>query len=653
MSSYLIDPGDDCHSTDLGNGDYQDSNDPLLLPGDDNPPLLPEELACIAKLPKLQRSLSFIQAIRDMSLNNGTSLTGEDLEQLHNPPKEPLHVDDWYTELSLLITYIKIQKAIKRCFPGSELLSFYQTKHLLADLSEVTSVINHIPLSDLDLCPECSELWTRHPHVVFHMIPIAPQLQSLWWHPESAEKINNGLVNSYDDIFCGQAYLDAHDDTLLMILIDKSNCWIYIWIILELSPNHQYKKKHKLEIVDSFLFPGLHHLSTVQHEGLHIWDASQDCKFISCLFLFLACADGPGLLTLSNFVGHQSKNRCFLLKPDNYNVHGCDHPYVDIYIEQLAYLLSSQTQCIYEKQCLETEIPHLVQGIPEVFSLEMMHLSGANMAVLWLDLWCGTFDSTWEAHGCSFDVAPCDPSLHSNSWYKAMEYINWIYCLCPALLYSILPNCPWQNFCWFCACQLITEWALEFEKIFYQHHINHIPFIHPCVHLTCHLTSEAAMIPHLDPPKNTNPCTSTDLGNGYVLLAKHNKLLTTVQGEEAAVIAEYLGLPHAPKIHCWACLCLPNGQIAQFKYQELQRAPEDICMAHNVKAYWFQFANVTLIMLYSNPHPYLLDQSYGVLASCTKLEILAIQSVIAMVPHCPMVHDIAEDRYFLVEKTGM
>ncbi|KAL4073140.1 hypothetical protein V8B97DRAFT_1916554 [Scleroderma yunnanense] len=137
-------PGDEDQQDgdqDLGNGDYQDSNDPLLLPGDDNPPLLPgnddpqpppnplldldlEELACIAKLPKLQRSLSFIQAIRDMSLNNGTSLTGEDLEQLHNPPKEPLHVDDWYTELSLLMfitlkhssesTYIKIQKAIKR-----------------------------------------------------------------------------------------------------------------------------------------------------------------------------------------------------------------------------------------------------------------------------------------------------------------------------------------------------------------------------------------------------------------------------------------------------------------------------------------------------------------------------------------------------------
>ncbi|KAL4077692.1 hypothetical protein J3A83DRAFT_4356622 [Scleroderma citrinum] len=607
-----------------------------------------------------KRSLLFIQAIRDVSLNDDTSLTGKDLKWLCNPPKEPLHVDDWYTELALSITYIKIQKAIK---------SFYQTKHLLTDLSGVTSVINHMcinsctayvgPLSDLDSCPECSKPQIRHSHVVFHMIPIAPQLQSLWWHPEKLQR-NDGLVNSYNGIFCSQAYLDAVtqnriecDDMLLMILIDgmqlykskESNCWIYIWII---------SQPLKLKIVNSFLFPGLHHLSAVQHKGLYIWDASQDCEFISHLFLFLACADGPGLLTLSNFVGHQGKNGRFLLKPDNYNVHGCDHPDVNIYIEQLAYLLSSQTHILLGLQ------PHLVQGIPEVFSLEMMHLSGANMTVLWLDLWHGTFDSTWhlavlkdqatwEAHrhavaACksylpgSFNVAPHDPSLHSNSC--------WIYCLCPALLYGILPDCPWQNFCWFC-------------------HMNCIPFICSCVHLTLHWTMERtignlgqeiqqpsdsfsnltqqgiqhcqvnalkAMIPHLDPPENTNPCASADLGNGYILLTKHDKLLTTVQGEEAAS-----------------------------KHQELQRAPEDIHMACNVKVYWFQFANVALITLYSDSHPYLLDQSYGVLASCTKLgaaslqviEILAIQSVVAMVPHCPMVHGIAKDRYFLVEKTGM
>ena len=113
-------------------------------------------------------------------------------------------------------------------------------------------------------------------------------------------RANDGLVNTYDDVFCGQAYLDAvtqnkiqQHDMLLMLSIDgaqlyeskESDCWIYIWIVLDMSPDHRYKKKHVLpgaiipgpkkpKIIDSFLFPGLHHLSAVQQEGLRIWDAS-------------------------------------------------------------------------------------------------------------------------------------------------------------------------------------------------------------------------------------------------------------------------------------------------------------------------------------------------------------------------------------------
>ncbi|KAI6095242.1 hypothetical protein F5141DRAFT_1191381 [Pisolithus sp. B1] len=345
-----------------------------------------------------------------------------------------------------------------------------------------------------------------------------------------------------------------------------------------------------------------------------------------------------------------------------------------------------------------------------------MHLSGVNMATLWLDLWHGTFDcavtdscaswhwailkemDVWEEHGhavatCkmylpgSFDVAPQDPSLQSNSWYKVTEYITWIYGLCPALLYGILPELVWWNFCKFVAglrimsqysitprqlqyaCQLITQWAAEFE-------MDHIPFIHPCVHLTCHLASEAVhwtmertignlgqeIHQPLDPFQtlhnrasgNTNLHASANLGKGYILLVKHDWYLTTVQGEEARVIAEYLSLPHAPKICRWACLCLPNGQIAQSQFQELQKAPEDICMARNVKVSlnggdWIMevryfarlvvtaadnlpvpdedldtpdcccFTDVALITLYSQPDTDLLEKSYGVLPSCTKL----------------------------------
>ena len=220
---------------------------------------------------------------------------------------------------------------------------------------------------------------------------------------------------------------------------------------------------------------------------------------------------------MSSLVGHQGKVGCcmwcplkgcqkpgalqyypVLLKPDNYNVPGCTHANVDVYsinsstcmdyVQQLQYLLQAHTQWEYETQHLATGIvrpsillslqPHLILGIPECFSSEMMHLSGANMAALWLNLWqasieCASTDNKsdwvlavlkpqerWEVHGhavtaCkpylpgSFDIAPCDLSHHANSWYKATEYITWIYCLCPALLYGALPYMYWRTFCKF------------------------------------------------------------------------------------------------------------------------------------------------------------------------------------------------------------
>ncbi|KAI5998488.1 hypothetical protein F5J12DRAFT_724850, partial [Pisolithus orientalis] len=234
--------------------------------------------------------------------------------------------------------------------------------------------------------------------------------------------------------------------------------------------------------------------------------------------------------------------------------------------------------------------------------------------------------ATWEAHGLaitackmyppgSFNVTPCNPCLHTNSWYKATEYITWIHNLCLALLYRVLPVCVWRNFCKFVtglcimsqysitpaqlhhASQLISEQAPEFKCIFYQCHVDHIPFIRPCVHLTCHVPSKAAhvgspicsswwtmehtisnlgqeiqqpsdpfsnlaqqgiccfqvnvlkaMLPHLDPPKNVNPCAYADLHNGYVLLTKCDKHLIALQGAEAQIISEYLRVLLAPRI---------------------------------------------------------------------------------------------------------
>ena len=73
-----------------------------------------------------------------------------------------------------------------------------------------------------------------------------------------------------------------------MLLIDgaqlyehkESSCWIYIWILVDLGPDECYKIWNILpggvipgpkppKDLDSFLFPGLTHISALQHKGLH------------------------------------------------------------------------------------------------------------------------------------------------------------------------------------------------------------------------------------------------------------------------------------------------------------------------------------------------------------------------------------------------
>jgi hypothetical protein len=151
-----------------------------------------------------------------------------------------------------------------------------------------------------------------------------------------------------------------------------------IWVVFNLGPNKQYKKgavfpggfipgPNKPKVVDSYIYPSLHHLTVLQLEGLSIWDAERNCIFIDHLCLALGIADGPGMTYLNGLVGHHGANTCRLycptkgchkpgggqyflahLKPDQYSILGCDHGDVNIYniplpssaeyIQNLAYL---------------------------------------------------------------------------------------------------------------------------------------------------------------------------------------------------------------------------------------------------------------------------------------------------------------------------
>ena len=222
------------------------------------------------------------------------------------------------------------------------------------------------PFVNLDRCPDCGEFRYKEkefedsdgelkiPRKVFTTFPVEPQLQARWKHPQTAKDMSyrwektqelqrergelNEPLGIYDDILCGDAYLDAVDDgvineydTVLMLSIDgaqlyeskQSDCWIYIWIVIDLGPDKRYKIRNILpggvipgpdspKDLDSFLFPGVSHVAALQREGLPIWDAYRRRRVVAFLFLLLVLADAVAMAQLSGAVGHHGRKGCRL-----------------------------------------------------------------------------------------------------------------------------------------------------------------------------------------------------------------------------------------------------------------------------------------------------------------------------------------------------
>ena len=422
---------------------------------------------------------------------------------------------------SSVATYINMREAVLQRHPEDQIPSYDQIKRIVTEITGVASIVHPMcknscvaftgPFVDLDKCPKCDQPklcpMTKRPHQEFHTLLLGPILQALWRDPSGARKfdyrrlitraivnelqMNAGNLSSYDDFFYGSDYLErvrkgeiSDNDIVLMLSVDgaqlyahkASDCWMYIWVIMDLSPDERYKKAYVLpggfipgpnkpKNMDSFLFPGLHHLCALQQEGLYIWDASTNRLFISKLFLGLSTADGPGMAYLNGLVGHHGKYGCrlycpvpgrhkpngshyypALLKPLDYVMHGCDHDDVShyssihtspkYYLRNLLYLMESPNETQYKKRRLETGITkasiflgipaNCILGIPGCFGSDIMHLTSFNLADLLVSLWRGQFDhentdpvsnwpwavlkdETWEQHGVA--VAAATPYL--------------------------------------------------------------------------------------------------------------------------------------------------------------------------------------------------------------------------------------------------
>ena len=281
-------------------------------------------------------------------------------------------------ENSSQAAYDSIARSLKHNFPNvGNIPSFYHVERLISTYTGVEPLLNDMcpntclaftgPFSDLEVCPICqASRWNQEklqgtsgrikvPAQQFTTIPVGPQLQARNRSPASAssmrylwEKVQELLrgiaatrspnIPLVDDVAMGWdllgAVLDGHikeRDIVLMVSMDgaqlyeskESDCWMYIFIIANLSPDIRYRKLNvlpggfipgpkKLKNIDSFLFPGMHHLAAIQHEGLSMWDPLSDSRYSSYVYLLFTTADGPGLVYWDGMVGHSGKNGCRL-----------------------------------------------------------------------------------------------------------------------------------------------------------------------------------------------------------------------------------------------------------------------------------------------------------------------------------------------------
>lgn len=198
-------------------------------------------------------------------------------------------------------TYNEVRERILERHPNDPILTYDQARKAVQECSGVVPIIDDMcpnsciaytgPYSALEKCPNPKCGADRYDPVIlrqsrgrkkvplrkFYTIPPGPMLQALertkegskemehfWNHisqivgnvdPQTGEV----LVENYNDFYCGSEIIDAvkrgdigKDDHLLMFSIDgaqlfkgkKSECWIYIWVVLNLGPDLRYKKRY-------------------------------------------------------------------------------------------------------------------------------------------------------------------------------------------------------------------------------------------------------------------------------------------------------------------------------------------------------------------------------------------------------------------------
>ncbi|RXW17283.1 hypothetical protein EST38_g8570 [Candolleomyces aberdarensis] len=362
---------------------------------------------------------------------------------------------------SLLLTWLHMHLELELVnkYPRG-LLSLYKVRALVEKITGVVAVEDDMCINSchaftgdwatLDKCTICDEPRynpkalqsnKKIPQQQMCTIPLGPQIQAirrsepgseaLQYRSQKVEQILKNIQEdgnlTYDDIFCGNDFLELHqrrnitkDDVVIGFSIDgaqlyqdkKSDAWIAIWIIYDYDPTTRYKRKHilpalvipgpnKPKNLDSFLFRSFYHLSALQREGLKAFDYCQQIIINTHLYFILATADAVGLVDVDGRVGHHGAQGCRVgcpmkgrhkpgsghyyaahLKPATATVVTCDHgdydfnniarPSPDQYRSDLEKVRLSQNQAVYEQNRLATGIckPSIISGLNPEMMLE-------------------------------------------------------------------------------------------------------------------------------------------------------------------------------------------------------------------------------------------------------------------------------------------
>ncbi|VDC06752.1 unnamed protein product [Peniophora sp. CBMAI 1063] len=433
-------------------------------------------------------------------------LDPDDLYDLRNPSHDVLDLSDLALRLALNMfiacrnsgvgTYDAVASGIRAVYPDIPILSYHMVRKCVVQLSGVRTVrfdmcVNSCtaytgPRLDPNKeenrsCPKCRQprfdlaekarTGKDVPRQTFDTVLPGFALQAQFATPDHADAASyrarameklvpewdeEGFVDPVGDFVTGSDILEAKigkrdiclmwsGDGFQLWELKKSDCYIYIWVLLDLPPNLRYKKQYvipgavipgpnKPGCIDSFIFPGLYHVKALQKEGLKIWNAATQEEYVSQLHILFVTADTVAAAEVTGLVGHVGKEGCRrycgykgrrkpkgnqysypLYKPLDSNDVGSNGPDWDVwadsespedanarYMRNLEYVCASETTEEHAKRRLNTGIakPSLFSAVTTVLTIpsclpsDLMHWAALNFTALFLDLWLGKFQAS-------------------------------------------------------------------------------------------------------------------------------------------------------------------------------------------------------------------------------------------------------------------